>query len=573
MNYGNSGIRGRYAKGSTLAYFSQVIRPFERNRNELRKLIAKAFSEYATLMKLSVQMNTDQSGKQFYIIKLPEPIPRNFVEGWRIYINFLGLGKGASQNGYPSGFRVLLILRPIINKNFRNSISNTKKIMEEAAEILDFLKDESVKLVVNDNEIVFNKLLLTNEFDLSKDTIFISGEGKGKLSDIVDVNRRTDIVNYIEDHIGSTVKSKGCQIMFETRFPYNLRTKFEKNFSKLGFNVKRTFNMENGVPGFSSDEYHRVCLFSSFIKQRENDKKPDLYTLWKIDTLTKGIATQNLENQNVSPAIAKMIEMEVLQKMGFEPLELDPNEERVDDSGYIYLSRLDEWLDYETSRSGKYSDILGAVITFGSRRGETYSNVFLINDPRAESEEAGRSKYVVYNEERVAEFLSEKIKLKGMTFRILITKRVKPWKLNRLIQEFESKELKISKIIYLSPMEGKTYSNIERLEGVSGKHEPPEVKVSYKILDGKHAFYQPSQDLRGPFDLGTIYCEQLYPNNTPLSEEDVISLVRLAKRRLYRIYSVQSLRIPEPIALYRSKAKIISKLSNIADSIPLRLLI
>jgi len=148
-----------------------------------------------------------------------------------------------------------------------------------------------------------------------------------------------------------------------------------------------------------------------------------------------------------------------------------------------------------------------------------------------------------------------------------VTQRPSQEKLKELIDKLLERDIKIGKVFYFSTSYSCAPSDPERIEGRNSD------KLSYKILDEKHLFYQPSQRVFGLYDLGTAYCELLYPLNSSFTKNDVISIVRLSKRRLYRIYNIPSLRIPEPIIVFKNKSKLIAEIGGIGGTFPLRLFI
>lgn len=561
--------------GLTLSYYSNKIAHEQLNWKipANRLLLKESFMEYARSRGLESVEETDEEGKTHCWIKYPNFSSENSVEGWNLTIDFLNEKEKYYSGKYGvANYRMLLILRPYIRPEDRNSIKQTTKIMKESSKVLEILTDETFDLKLNNQSLFFSRLVLENQLDISDTKIFICANREGKLSDMLNSGKRKEAINYLTNYFQKKLMGKGYKLEFEKGLSNELVNQISTDFLRLGFEIQADrFNHSFGIP-CPEDEYPRVCLFSGFPRSSEVEPQNRDYFNWKVETLKKRIATQNISVASLNTATLNMVKLEVLQKMGLEPLELDPNQETIADDGYIYFSRVDEWIDRKLAASGKYSHLLGVVVTFGNRAGEAKENVFLIDDPEDESQDEDEfvKSEVINNSQKVAEFVSDSMGLQRLSFRVILTKRMRQENLNLLLRNLKKKDVKVSKVFFLSSLEGKTFSNIERLEN---SYEAEDVKVSYKIMDGKHLFYQPSQKLRGPFDFGTMYSELLYPLDSDIDENDVRSLIRLAKRRLYRIYSLASLRVPEPIIAFKKKAEIISQLSLLADSLPIRLLI
>jgi hypothetical protein len=561
--------------GLTLSYYSNRIVNAQSNWKipENILLIKKSFMEYSKSKGLEGVEETNEKGKTHCWIKYPNFSSGNSVEGWNLITDFLNEKEEYSSGKYRvANYRILLILRPYIKPEDRNAIKLTEKIMKESSEVLELLNDETFSLKISNQTLFFSRLILENQVDISDTKILICSNREGKLSDMLNSGKRKEALNYVTDHFQKKLTGKGYKLEFEKGFSDELVNQISSDFSKLGFEIQADrFNHSIGIP-CSEDAYPKVCLFSNFQNSSEGEPQNKNYFNWKVETLKKRIATQNISVSSLNIATLNMVKLEVLQKLGLEPLELDPNQETISDDGYIYFSRVNEWIDRKLAASGKYSHLLGVVVTFGNRAGESKENVFLIDDPEDESQDEAEfeKSEIINNSQKVAEFVSDSMGLHKLSFRIIITKRMKQENLNLLLWNLRQKDVNISKVFYLSSLEGKTFSNIERLEE---SNDADDVRISYKTIDGRHLFYQPSQKLKGPFDFGTMYSELLYPLDSEIDEDDVTSLIRLAKRRLYRIYSLASLRIPEPIIAFKKKAEIISQLSLLADSLPIRLLI
>ncbi|MEM0136386.1 MAG: hypothetical protein QXU18_14365 [Thermoplasmatales archaeon] len=574
MNGGLVANEGDIKTGLTLSYYSNII---ENERSywkstENQMLIKESFMEYAKFKGCEITNETDKSGRIYHRIKYPNLKIENSVQGWNIVITFLDKKEEYSGKYHVANYRILLTLRPYIKPEDRAAIRLTQKIMKESSKILEILTEETFGLKIKNQSLFFSRLVLENLLDVSDAKILICSNREGELSDMLNPERRTEAIRYLTNHVQKMLTGKGYKLMFEKSLSDELAKELSSDFQELGFEPQMDrFDCSFGIP-CQENEYHKVCLFSNFSKSPEGEHQNKDYFSWKVETLKKRVATQNISVMSLGYATRTMIKLEVLQKMGLEPFELDPNQETIAEDGYIYFSRVNEWLDSALADSGKFSHLLGAVVTFGKRQGESKENIFLINDPEDDSQNRGESERgkIINNSQKVSEFVSDTMGLRGLSFRIIITKRMKQEYLDLLLSNLRQRDVKISKVFYLSSLESRTFSNIERLEE---SNQAENLRVYYKIIDRRHLFYQPSQKLKGPFDFGTIYSELLYPLDSEIDEDDVKSLVRLAKRRLYRIYSIASLRVPEPIIIFKKRAEIISQLSLLADSLPVRLLI
>lgn len=465
----------------------------------------------------------------------------------------------------------MLTFRPSVKTAYKNSFTYTKEILRDSVSILDNI-GEGFSVEVFGVPMEFSPLILEEEIDTGCWKVTVAQEMSTDISTLTTKNGAFEAIRNIDESCRNRTIRGNIDCLFLNNFDPSMAKKVQNilGYSGLNFDSSR-YDSDNLLLSISENERDKNCVvFSQFVRSESGDK----YLDWKFKITNQEVPSQNVVSVT-SQAHLQTVKLEVLHKLGLRPLELDPSEEEKQIDGFLYLSRVNEWLNHEDPSRDEYRNILGAVLIYGKRQGDSEELILPIDDPITEEgqkylqedESNFENDPVVYNEETVAKTLTEGLHLVGLRLNIIISKRIKYDKIQTLVERLAKNGVKVNKIFFFSRHFSSSPSDPERLS------ESSSTTISYKIISDRHLFYQPSQRLLGQFDLGTVYTEQLYPLNEPLGKGDVVSLIRLAKRRLYRLYNVQSLRIPEPIVIFKDKHKIIAKLAGLGKSVPMRLLI
>ena len=553
----------------TLSFFSRVIDGHEIPIAwyDLRKSIM------GSLVKLMdrLEITTKDDGRRLYYYAEPKEKHEDTIETWSIILTFLDRRYINSYgNNLVRDFRILLTFRPEVKDQFRVDSNYAKSILKDSLRILNYVPD-SISVNVNDIKIDFSSLLLDQEIDVGEWNVIVGQDKALKIRELLD--RKFDAIKIIDSASRNACKTSPRKGYFMDNVKNEMRQVVQETFKYSGLDFNQTpldqttvaYNAANGK--FDNNS----IIFGNFNKGEE-----EKYFQWKYDLTTKRLPTQNLRDitTNDVSVFPKMqtAKLEVYHKMGYRPLDLDPSQESGTQDGFLYLCRITELISSSDEDFARYRDILGSVVVYGKRSQESQELILTINDQLSEySEDADehekREEFVtVKNPEEVSKILSS-VGLSGLTLDLILTKKPSLEQLPELVKHLKSNGITIRKVFYFSTRYSCGPSDPERIEGGTSDI------VSFKILHEKHLFYQPSWIVLGQFDIGTAYCELLYPFDETISKEDVISIVRLAKRRLYRIYNIPSLRIPEPIVVFKNKPKLIAEIVKAGKVMPLRLFI
>lgn len=552
---------------ATLSFFSRVVEKDEisYNHSQLKRNIVLAFRDL--MHTLTVTSETNESTTNYYVEIKGTQVET--VEKWRIVVTFLDQRKmGRNGTSYLQDYRILVTFHPEVKQQFLNNPAYAKKILEDSVNILAEIPN-SFTLKIDKYSMEFELLTLSEDIDVGKWKVIVGQERVtsvhelltdtfGVIKTIDSISRKMSTQRPIKAHFLDNVSDEIYNRLFEI-FKYSGITFDSRRINRAAINFL--------TPGQGLDK--NPVIFGSFQKDGSKD-----YFQWKLNMSAKGVPTQNIRDAS-SNAQIQTIKLETMHKLGIRPLELTPDEETGEVDGFLYLTRISDLFKPGSADAEKYKDLLGSVITYGKRSGETEEMILTISDPFNEDPDAddfvtGMDKNtIVNNAEIVTGSLVEGMSLRGLTLNILLTKRPLVKEIVYIVNTFKSAGIKINKVFYFSTKYSCSPSDPERLlEGGSSD------MISYRILHYNHLFYQPSQLVFGQFDIGTAYCELMYPLDNSISRNDVISILRLAKRRLYRIYNVPSLRIPEPIVVFgRGKREIIAEAGRVAGALPLRLFI
>ena len=564
---------GELIEGATLTFYSNIVERdlFDNSHKEIRQNLLEILSKYLDSIGLRATFESRSRGVDLLVEK-KENQPEK-IEKWIVICSFLER-RGMGRNGKPylMDYRILTTFRPIVRKEFKNISTYTKDILRDSVRILDDI-GQGFNVEIFAQPIEFSLLVLDQEIETGTWKVTVAQENATDISKLITKDGAWDAIKNIDATCRNRFIQKNIDCLFLDNVPAGIRSSISKYLGYTGFNfVSSTYDPNNLLYSISNGQRSRPCVVvTHFIRDKSNDE----YLDWKLKFTSRGIPTQNILDIS-NPAHLQTVKLEILHKLGLRPLELEPSEEPSEANGYLYLSRVNEWLEQSDEGWEKYKDILGAVVVYGERPGESEEVILAINDPvsreRNHSEPDDNTDLydneVFYNTENVAKALSGGLSLKGLDLNIILTKRIPFDKIDSLVRNLRNYGIGIQKIFYMSRRYSTSPSDPERTEDTS-----PTTLISYKILSNRHLFYQPSQRLLGQYDLGTVYVEMIYPLTKSIEEDDVTSIIRLSKRRLYRLYNIPSLRIPEPVLIFSDKHNLIAELAKTNRTFPIRLLI
>jgi len=544
----------------TLSYFSEWIpNEMKLNYKDSRKEISDKISKL--LKGKNPQFVYQQDTR---IISVPNS--DDYFNGWEIVINFLETKRKVGEKFRNDHYRILLSFSPSFDEAKLNKLTSNeiKKKYKKASEILDYL-DDDFNIEIGYHNISFTRLILDQEIeDFYNNKAILWGNQLFPLVKLLSPYERKIILEKVFEGAEEQVNNMG--IVFTEDLEDALIDEVKNKFRDLGFQIYEG-KVNKKIVLSDLENYSRTIVFS-----KSNDNEID-YTNWKIETLRSRVVTQTLGKDKYEDPKWNTIKMECLHKVSSDPppLELNPKDEPELCDGYIYLSRITEHFNDGSK------NLLGVIVTFGKHAGSTEERILSLEDPpldesngsKQDRKNSERDYHVAYNVDKVVKDIISFYGIKGKNMIILLSKRISYENAEKLYETFQRSGVKINKIVFLSSLHGSVTSNLEALED----DDQEDSSIFYKIIDNKHLFYQPSSRVSRPFDFGTIYSEILYPLEAGFTKDDVTSLIRLAKKRLYRIYNVGSLRIPEPIVIFKNKSKIIDKLGLRGNNLPATYLI
>jgi hypothetical protein len=549
--------------GVTLSFFSEVIKKndLDMSHTQIRENLVASMADF--LSTLGVKCHRETKGVKTILLIEMEQRETQLVKGWEVIFNFLSRNEvTSSEKPFLKDYRIILTLRPKYIEDKVILSKSTKEALKDSLSILDKLPEE-FELTVSDKRLIFDRLVLDRSIEPNSWKVIVGGNRSATVGDVIQA--ATNIIKQVDASSRERNKPNKTDFYFLDNVSKEDHSAISGFLEYSGVNLvperysAQTFSLKvsSGQIGTNS------AVIGTFPKDGTMT-----YFNWKKSTIADRIASQNVIGATSFPKI-QTIKLELMHKLGYRPLELNPVEEAVPIDGVLYLSRVNEWLSWDDPDRQKYERLLGSVLVYGERPNETEEVALTIDDPISldESESKDGFEEVVNNEENVATALSNGMSLSNRTLDLIFTQRVGNNKIYRLVSELGKRNIHIRKAFYFSTKYSCSPSDPERTEGGNN------ASVNYRIVQDKHLFFQPSQRVLGFFDIGTAYCELLYPLDTNIEEMDAISIVRLAKRRLYRVYNVPSLRVPEPIIIFREKKKMIAELSGSGRVIPLRLLI
>lgn len=300
---------------------------------------------------------------------------------------------------------------------------------------------------------------------------------------------------------------------------------------------------------------------TAFIFVEKKGMLEAVYRTLKIFFDSQGIATQYIVDDTITKKIARLagvkanLLLEIMTKLGSNPIILRPPEEIIDTDGFLCLSSIES----ATRR------LFGALFMYSRGGLKIEEQVHIYQDVdfhiREGSLEIPLDKVGI---------LSEKIsKLvgKNMKIDILLTMEWNMESLRKLIENLRENGIHTNRVYYVSSKTSRYVDNY-LLDNNMRSLSHPFLKVGKK-----GAFLKSSTDVRIYANLSSLFIKLLWPSDAEIEDADLEKILWLVKKRIYRIQEFFVLKIPEPIHVFKNVKNMYLGEFREKLIIPLRLLI
>ena len=306
-----------------------------------------------------------------------------------------------------------------------------------------------------------------------------------------------------------------------------------KNKVKAMFkNPPEVINVSDNLLEVISQRHDRDNLFLLYIGEEADVEKN--YKSFKNYLLPHGIPSQfmsisRLDNK-LKYGLINLI-FEVIKKSSIEPIQLDPRTE-IDVDGFLCLSDI-------SSASGKY---FGVSIEF------TGGNVITDDYLEMYTDISYESKYQKINFgegqlSKLASKLSALSTLNGKKIDLFLTKKWRSKDVSYFLERLEELNIHIRKCMYISQKTNRFlfrefyYNNNKLIH-------------PYIIIDDALGSIQTNTEIKNYGTMYPIHVEMMNAWDYNLTEADMIRILWLVKKRIYRLKSFFGLKLPENIALF-----------------------
>ena len=289
------------------------------------------------------------------------------------------------------------------------------------------------------------------------------------------------------------------------------------------------------------------------------------YESYKIFFDSNHIPTQYVRANTVQNKLPRFqgvnanLILEIMTKIGKQPVILQPPEEIFENDGFLCLSDI---------TYTKQERLFGAIFTYSNQGLETLrEDVQIYDDIIFETP----STYTLNIDEENVKLLGNKIqKLIGrnLSLDILLTKRWKDENIEQLVETLAQNKVKTKRVYYISSRTSKFIDDF-----LLDSNNYRSFFHPYMIIKNNLAFLKMSTETRIYPTLFSVFIELLYPKTAKISQSDLEKILWLTKKRIYRIQEFSLLKELEPIYVFKNLRKMY--LGNIQErlTIPLKLLI
>ncbi|MCF2143340.1 MAG: hypothetical protein K9W42_06525 [Candidatus Heimdallarchaeota archaeon] len=291
----------------------------------------------------------------------------------------------------------------------------------------------------------------------------------------------------------------------------------------------------------------------------ENEKSIEWYNENRHLFYSNKIPTQLIKRETFLekskfPGVRANLLLELLTKMNKQPLVLKIPEDINTADGFLCLTDLE----------GAKEKLFGALVTYlrGIERNgkiQIYRDIdYNVNQRRDRINFPGKEKI---------DLLAEKISILAeadLSLDILITKEWKNEDLKRLISKLKNNNITIKKVYYISTKRSRFVDNSI---GIISRTTNP-----YIIVNEKIAFLRSTTEIRIYANIPQVYIELKWPLKEAIQENDLKKILWLIKKRLYRIQEFGVLNTPEPLFIFKTFGKYLSRIKE-GTTIPLNIVL
>jgi len=447
------------------------------------------------------------------------------------------------------------------------------EVIERARDTLDFCSNvlgRTFSLEIEDKKLRFDRVILNNFIDISEwkaitkmpleevslKTLF--GDRKGECYKIL-----RDTITKLNEKEAITLKiftdeaSKESALLLADILNNSL--KFQIDGQPVLFDLARELIQV---------EYNgKRWTCAVFVLSRKT--LSEIYFGYKLFTLVNNVPSQFIDasstlkplkqnNRNklqALPGVQLNFACEILSKCGRPPIKLSMPEEIGKSLIYLCLSDVDV-----------NSRLFGIMISYISRElyHESLERLHIYTDVPFTLEgnmlKFGPKGIEILSNKIVA--LSENLKEDTV---ILLTREWKYTEIEKLVQNLEP-FLRIKKVLYVSTRTARFVSS-HLLNRISRFAHP-------FVIFGKNGFIFTNSEVRISNSLYPLYVEVMYPSESVLTREDLVSLLWLAKKRIYRIQEFFANKLPEPLKMFQRANDILGRVEEPPKlSFPLYLLL
>jgi ribosomal protein L30E len=440
---------------------------------------------------------------------------------WRIIVN-----KIDNNNNYI----VLMSIRPEKNTSIKQQLTKPEceNLLNEGLKIIQKLGDI---LIINYQ----NTSVELRRLSYSESNILDISEWKVVLTDERSMLFKYFIrngINKVYDILRNTNNTK-INFKLVTKFisNNNIKEKIKNKLKDYG-NVKEIKDYEYNLP--QNEDQNTVYI----IPLDEHNANQQTITDTKEFFIPRKLIFQHisrfdrLDNQY---SFNNML-CEILTKIGLCSFYIEPSYIIGNIDSFIFIN--------DIYNENKKTRLLEVIYTFSSLRDISRERLLLF----AANEIPFRSykDNIIFTEpKRLASRITETGKLvNGMKIVLIFTKRPGLNNCETITKSFKELNINVERIYYI-PSRWIRFIDEYILDPLD------ECKHPYLILTERLAVLKPSTNLAIYPQLFSLPIELLYPLNIKISENDLIKILWLIKKRLYRYHNIKTLSLPEPIAIWR----------------------
>ena len=524
-------------KYSTTLYVASVLGKTIPSRFEVRKTLWEHFKQFADEEGLSI-----------------------IEEEWKQWIVYRGTQVSFSVMDAPVDKLYFLSFRPT-GENIGRWGKNQNN--EATLGTLGFCGLLGSEIAIPLNDLVFKRVGLSDQdsIDISNWEITCPLSRPATKSSLGDFLRETGQTRY-ENIFLSVPKENEFHIFTQTFF------KGIEPFPQLR-NILSGFGLVKGprslttAKEFGEKLATRVKEKSIFIFLEEERLLENWYENLKIFFDSSHIPTQYIDEKTVRNKLPRFagvranLLLEMLTKMGKQPIILQPPEEIFINDGFLCLS------DVVSARQR----LFGALFTYSKQGLGPKEEVQIYDDIKFETP----TKYSLEMTNENVDLLARKIhKLIGRRLKIdiLLTKKWKEENIEKLVEMLLESKIETEKVYYLS---SRTSRFVDEYLQKSSNYRS--CCYPYKILGKRIAFLKTCTETRIYPNLFSLYIELMWPKNAQITQGDLEKILWLVKKRIYRIQEFHVLKNAEPVWIFRNLRKMYLGKIRERLTIPLRLLI